>query len=70
MTKAERKACFQTAKKAVMASIKDKMEACRAVGPPTVKGKPRPDLGNRIEWDVDLFLREVRRIKFEDWVKI
>lgn len=70
MTKAERRASFQAAKKAVMASIKDNMKACRAVNPPTVKGKPRPDIGYRIEWDMDLFLREVRRIKFEDWIKI
>lgn len=69
MTKTQRRACFQRAKKQVIKSIKQAMDDERYDYIRNGSIKERP-LQNRVEWDMDLFLREVRRIKFEDWVKI
>lgn len=66
MTKKERRQCFQYAKKRVIAVVGDEMQSQAAMAQHT----DRRDVTNRIEWDIEHFLREVRKIKFEDWVKI
>lgn len=69
MTKTERRMCFQHAKKHVIDAIREAM-ADEHHSVMELDGKPRGDMQNRTEWDMDLFLRQVKRIKFEDWVKI
>ncbi len=64
MTKRERQACFQHAKKHVLEAIKEAI-ADEHHSIMTTNGKERRDLQLVTEYDMEKFLRKIRGMKFE-----
>jgi hypothetical protein len=67
MNKAERQACFQAAKARTISMLKAEIQAQLKL--PTADREGRR-LCDQVAYDMDHFLREVRKVKFTDWVKI